>query len=204
MSIAAGEVRAAERAWQERLLPLMMRMLVGLTLFFFIASFAQLYYLHTRIEHAPLLDQAALMHELQCSDTTSTEGCLAQQRLRMEVVLEANALARRYHQANVLLMSSIWTRYLGFVTGMILALVGAAFILGQLQSANELEAKSEPVSLTLRSASPGLTLSVLGAVLMITTIAIRHDISTRDVPIYLATAPPNLSLDPPSMPATQP
>jgi hypothetical protein len=46
-------------------------------------------------------------------------------------VLEADALQRRYHQANANMLARVWTRQLGFITGMLLALVGAAFILGR-------------------------------------------------------------------------
>ncbi|NIN68296.1 MAG: hypothetical protein GTO63_27030, partial [Anaerolineae bacterium] len=42
--------------WQERLLPLMSHMVVGLTLFFFVASFAQLAYLHWSISRSPQME----------------------------------------------------------------------------------------------------------------------------------------------------
>ena len=45
-----------EKAWQRRLLPVMVRMLAGLTIFFFLASFVQLFYLHSRIEKAPSIE----------------------------------------------------------------------------------------------------------------------------------------------------
>src|SRR5262249_37890505 len=111
---------------------------------------------------------------------------LEAQKLRIEAILETNLIARRYHQANVLLMSRVWANYLGFVTGMTLALVGAAFVLGQLKATTtEMETKTEPVQLSLKTASPGITLSVLGVILMMTTIISHHDIETKDMPIYL-------------------
>lgn len=175
----------AMQEWQHRLLPVMIRMLAGLTIFFFLASFGQLFYLHSRIEKAPTIVLADLIGPL--GDTRQPAASdLGTQQLRTNVLLEANVIARRYHQANVLLMSRVWANYLGFVTGMTLALVGAAFILGQLQTAaSELDTGAGPAQITLRTASPGLALSVLGVVLMITTIVTHHDIQTQDVPVYL-------------------
>jgi hypothetical protein len=180
-----GKAQRATQAWQYRLLPLMIRMLAGLTIFFFVASFGQLFYLHSRIESAPTLSTTDLIGRL-ANDSQPSVGLLDTHRLRVRALLEANVIARRYHQANVLLMSRVWTNYLGFVTGMTLALVGAAFILGQLQTAtSELATKSGPGEVTLRTALPGLALSVLGVVLMMTTIIVHHDIETKDARVYL-------------------
>jgi hypothetical protein len=185
MSTDPDSAQHAMQTWQIRLLPVMIRMLAGLTMFFFLASFGQLFYLHSRIEKAPSLSTTDLVGPLSVGRQISGAD-VDVQRLRTSTLLEANVIARRYHQANVLLMSRVWANYLGFVTGMTLALVGAAFILGQLQTAaSELETKSGPAQLTLRTASPGLALSVLGVVLMITTIVTHHDIQTQDVPVYL-------------------
>jgi hypothetical protein len=179
------KARRAVEKWQQRLLPLMIRMLTGLTIFFFLASFGQLFYLHRRIENAPTLSTADLLGPLG-HDLVATTADLGHQRLRTSALLEANVIARRYHQANVLLMSRVWANYLGFVTGMTLALVGAAFILGQLQTATStLENKTGPAQVSLSTTSPGLALCVLGVILMITTIVSHHDIQTQDVPVYL-------------------
>src|SRR4051812_14321466 len=48
----------AEYRWQVRLLPLMSRMIVGLTIFFFAASLGQLIYLDRTIERVPAVDLA--------------------------------------------------------------------------------------------------------------------------------------------------
>ena len=100
--------------------------------------------------------------------------------------LEANALQQRYHQAGVLLISRIWTRYLGFVTGMILALVGAAFILGKLrESSSQLGTEGAGWKVSITSASPGLILAVLGTVLMLGTLATRLEMQVNDGPVFL-------------------
>lgn len=118
-------------------------------------------------------------------------------------LLEANALQRRYHQAGVLLISRIWTRYLGFVTGTILALVGAAFILGKLRETNSvLGAESALWKVSMTSASPGLILATLGTLLMLATLATNLEMQVNDGPVYLplsaalATEPAPLPLVP--------
>ena len=63
-----------EAAWQKRLLPLMVIMLVTLTAFFFVASFVQLYYLQTRIEHAPQLDLGPAMTTLDAFEEDLKSG----------------------------------------------------------------------------------------------------------------------------------
>ncbi|MCK4512097.1 hypothetical protein KAW64_10180 [bacterium] len=175
--------------WQERLLPLMVRMIVALSIFFFVTSFAQLVYLHSRIGLCPAHDPLEALGLPSAIDTSSEDG-VALAELRALVALEASVLELRYHQANVLLMSRIWSRYLGFVTGMILALVGAAFILGKLQEQpSEITSSAQGLQFTLRTASPGLLLVALGVALMITTIVTHHEIETRDVAVFLRDRP---------------
>lgn len=179
---------AEERKWQEKMLPLISGMIIGLTVFFFLASLVQLFYLHMSIEKAPkqeITESFAGLVEGQEQFTFDNKLAIA--RFKSLMLLEANALARRHHQANVLLMSRVWTRYLGFVTGMILALVGAIFILGHLREPDsEISAKTQSGTVTFKSASPGIFLALLGVTLMLTTIVTHHEISVTDVPVYIA------------------
>lgn len=86
--------------------------------------------------------------------------------------LEEKSLDRRYSQGGLLLVSRIFTKYLGFFTGMILAIVGAVFIIGKLQeSSSDIEgAIGEQMKLKIVSSSPGIIFGVLGTVLMLSTI----------------------------------
>jgi hypothetical protein len=176
---------AGPSAWQDRLLPLMSWMLVGLTLFFLLASFVQLAVLHDRINHAPTLDPALLK-----VDVPAGADAVAIARLTIEARLEANLIERRYHQANVAMMSRVWVHYLGFVTGMILSLMGSAFILGKvITTPSELEGKAGDAGGSLRTTSPGIVLCCLGVVLMITTMVVHHEIETVDKPTYFNSHP---------------
>jgi hypothetical protein len=197
------KVSRAENAWQRKLLPLMVSMLVALTAFFFVASFIQLYYLQTRIEKTPQLDLEPAMASLDefekdlksgsLKDQTAFDNRIEYAKWKTLSLLEANALQRRYHQAGVLLISRIWTRYLGFVTGTILALVGAAFILGKLrETSSSLGAEGALWKVSMTSASPGLILATLGTALMFATLATNLEMQVNDGPVYLVQPPTSI------------
>ena len=176
--------------WQNRLLPLMTWMLVGLTLFFFIASFVQLFYLHNRIDDAPVSELPPFVAE----ESEKAGASFQAMQWHTLAVLENYTLNQRYHQANVLLMARIWTRYLSFVTGMILCLVGASFILGKLkEDVTELGGTSGAGELSLKSSSPGIVLAVLGTVLMLTSVLSHNNITVTDGPAYLQLSTPTSS-----------
>ena len=169
------------------MLPLMRRTVIGLTVFFFLASCLQLLYLNQRLFDAPKANVRDALSPLSLGAQSSSEGILAATRLKAIVTLEASALDLQYHQAGVLLMSRLWTTYLGFVTGMIFALVGAMFVLGKLESdPSELKTKvGTALDTSFKSASPGLVLAVLGVILMITTIVTHHTIDVTTRAVYL-------------------
>lgn len=184
-SAIGAQTGAGLRSWQHGLRPLMSWMLIGLTLFFLLASFVQLAVLHDRIDHAPALDPALLKIDASEKSDAVTVG-----RMTIEARLEANLIARRYHQANVAMMSRVWVHYLGFVTGMILSLMGSAFILGKVTTEpSELEGKAGSAGGSLRTASPGIVLCTLGVVLMITTMVVHHEIETIDKATYFKSEP---------------
>jgi len=146
----------------------------------------RLYYVHKKIENCPKLNLEPAMSLLDSAGFDLTEmDKLDLARWETLSTLEGYTLERRYHQANVLLMSRIWKKYLGFVTGMILALVGAAFILGKLREpTSTLDAETGIWKFSLTTASPGLLLALLGTILMITTIVTHKKIEVQDKSTY--------------------
>jgi hypothetical protein len=160
-------------------------MVAALTLFFFLASFGQLIYLHLTIRNSPTLNLSEALSQLPSSSLTPAQMIEAS-KLKALIMLEGHSSQRQYHQANVLLMARVWTSYLGFVTGMVLALVGAAFILGRLREpVSELSSSIQTTALSLKSASPGLLLAGMGTILMLATIITPHRIDVTDRAVYL-------------------
>src|SRR6185437_10358343 len=114
--------------WQNRLLPLMSGFVIALALAFFVLSTRTLGHVNEFVEteHGELREQInAIINAKQpdTSDDVVRRGLL---------MLEAEALDRRYHQASALLMSRVWAKNLAFMTGVIMAFIGAIFILGKL------------------------------------------------------------------------
>ncbi|MEE9337752.1 MAG: hypothetical protein V3U87_06705 [Methylococcaceae bacterium] len=171
---------------QDRLLPLMVTMLIVLALLFFIAGFVQFYYLNQMIEKGPKLEASALVDDhFKLLDSTTPEQQLDFIRWKTLSLLEGHAVQQRYHQAKIFLMSRIWTRYLGFITGMTLALVGASFILGKLREPeSRLGMDQSFFKISIITASPGLILTILGTSLMIMAMMSRSDIYVKDLNLY--------------------
>ena len=182
-------------AWQSRLLPLMSAVLVFGAVFFAAMSIVELRSLYSRREHPPFdFDQS--LSALDDVTGQGTDGA-EQARFRVLATLEAHALQRRYHQANATILARVWTRQLGFITGMLLALVGAAFILGRLnEPPTRLQAEGQGLKGALETSSPGLVLAVLGTGLMALTIWIPFGVETRDLNVYLR--PGQVQLPPPN------
>ena len=176
----------AVHGWRERLLPFMVRFLVVFAAFFLLASLAQLLYLQSHIRSAPHNSFDDIYTLLTPTTEISGDERMALLGARVALELESHALARRYHQANAQLMARVWMRYLGFLTGMTLSLVGAAFILGQLQGPKStLQGKTGLIEISVKSASPGILLATLGVILMVTTIVTRHLVDVKDAPVYI-------------------
>jgi hypothetical protein len=103
------------------------------------------------------------------------------------VHMEEQSLDNRYKQAGFLLMSRVLTKYLGFFTGMIMAIVGAAFIIAKLSEKKTTMDGSvtDQLKFNIGSSSPGILFGFLGTVLMITTIVSQTEINVKDQPLYL-------------------
>jgi len=180
-----AQVTSDNAEWQRRLLPLMTKLLIALAAFFFVASLGQLLYLHVRIQNPPLPGVDAAYEVLTLSATPTNQEKLQEFRDRSLVMLELHALERRYHQANVALMTRVWARYLGFATGMVLCIVGATFVLGRITGPeSEVGGKAAGLTYSLKSASPGIVMVGLGVVLMMTTIVTHHRIEMEDMAVF--------------------
>jgi hypothetical protein len=175
-----------KKNWQERMLPLMVGMLIALTLFFFVATFVQMSYLHWSILNSPTIDLDSTGEDALTTSVSTFEEFLQARQFEIRAAMERFIVEKRYHQASAYLMSGLWLRYLGFITGMILALLGASFILGKLREpAQKLEGAFSEISLSISTASPGIILAVLGVALMFATLLDRDIYNVTDANTYL-------------------
>lgn len=176
--------------WQRRVLPLMVRMIAGLAIFFFTATAFQLWKLNSSVLSGPTLASANILREQSCPANQTATECLAVRKSDTAALLEADVVAKRYHQGTQLVTASIWSRYLGFITGMTLALIGAAFILGKIESPeSNAEGQAGPWRASLKTASPGLALCFFGTVLMIVSMTTQAELHGTDRAVYVGDLP---------------
>jgi hypothetical protein len=168
--------------WQKTLLPVMTLFVIALALAFFLLSTRTLSHVDefVQAEHGELREQINAVinaRQAETPDEVIRRGLL---------VLEADALDRRYHQASALLMSRIWAKNLAFMTGMILAFLGAIFILGKLsESPSAVKGGGSGWNVSLTSASPGILLAFFGTTLVALSIVIHENIDVHDGTAYL-------------------
>jgi hypothetical protein len=174
-----------ENAWQQRLLPLMCGSLALLTMFFCVALAIETISVQRHIESAHELNLDPLIARLE-SVKPSNAAAVEEFRVKAVMLMEANVIDRRYHQASAAALGRIYLIFLGFATGMVLALTGSTFVLGKLREApTTVGGGTSTLSANLRSGSPGLVLAFFGTVLMLSTIFSRADISVRDQALYV-------------------
>jgi hypothetical protein len=112
-----------------KLLPLMIVMLILVTVAFLILSFVEANAVRNDSRLSTTRAGVGLGDaQLQRNPETVAEhqDCA---RWQLLALLEAHTIQQRYHQANVALILRGSIKYLGFLTGMILSIVGAVFIL---------------------------------------------------------------------------
>ena len=175
-------------SWQNKLLPWLIIMPTILILLFIYLATRQMQRFNAVID----AKEESVIEKLIPTATDSAlnmklKGDMEYIRWITLARMEEKSLDRRYSQGGLLLVSRIFTKYLGFFTGMILAIVGAVFIIGKLQeSASDIEGNvSDQMKLKIVSSSPGIIFGVLGTVLMLSTILQHAEISVKDQPLFL-------------------
>jgi len=174
----------AER-WRNRLLPVMRGGLIVMAALFFAASLVQYHLLYRDLRAMGPKTRAAFEALENAIPQTQKESVDFMQWKTL-VLLEQDAMAMRYQQINATLLLRTWTRYTGFLVGMVLALVGAFFILGRLrEETSRLSGESGGFKFALVTSSPGVILAVLGTLLMVVTLVVKFDFAVQDRPVYL-------------------
>lgn len=175
----------AEERWRNKLLPVMRGGLVALAVFFFAASLVQYHLLYRDLRGMDLRTNVAL-DALEKTIPQSEWTTLDYLQWKTLVLLEQDAMHMRYRQINATLLLRTWTRYTGFLVGMVLSLVGAFFILGRLrEETSQLSGESGAFKFALVTSSPGVILAVLGTILMVVTLIVKFDFQVQDRPVYL-------------------
>jgi hypothetical protein len=171
--------------WQNRLLPFMTSFIIGMSAIFFLFSGLHVYQVTRFIQAADGPDTRAQIQN-EISRPTGQPVTPDEVMEHSLLLLEADALDKRYHQAGGLLMSRIWSRQLAFITGMVMAFVGAAFILGKLsENVTEVSGGASEWKVAISSASPGIILSFFGTVVIVASLFVRASLDVNDGPAYV-------------------
>lgn len=181
---------SSEARWQRRLLPFLVGTLGVLTVLFCAAIALETHYIQNHMESPLQLDLRTAINQ--------------QFSTNADFLLESNLIERRYRTADAAALSRIYIMFLGFGTGMVMALVGATFILGKIsEPATSIDGSGSSFKASLHSGSPGVILAFLGTVLMLCTIFSKTEISLTDRAVYMgATADPSAASQADAEPAT--
>jgi len=171
-----------ERGWQRRLLPFMMGSLTVMGLLFFAATIWHFQEMQRRFTYESP-DIQKILRELEQLPAAKTDPSYRDWHAR--VVFESTALGYRYQQNAAVIYSRAWTGYMGFLTGMVLALSGCVFILGKLREAVQFSGEAQNIKWALVTSSPGLVLALTGAVLVGLSLNLKVKIESNDQPVYI-------------------
>lgn len=173
-----------------------------LAVFFFIVSLAQMSYLHWTLKNVVASGVPDFATRIMDS---SAPGDTSQNQLAVAALLESEAIVRRHENAQVTQMGHLWIRYLGSVTGMIMAVIGSVFILARIQTPerSNISGEFQNFKLAIASASPGLILAVLGCIMMTISVLSQHESTVTDGALYAPFASGNnatVAFRPPELP----
>jgi hypothetical protein len=170
--------------WQNRMAPLMAGAVVVTAVFFAFIMLVRFSSIEATLQEAPPTQLAVTWTRQGIEPTTWRD----QQQLASSEAnfgLERELIARRYRVASAIMSLRLWTRLMGFLTGMILAMVGAAFTLGKLDAPeSEIVGGASGATLSVKSASPGIVMAILGTVLIGMSLVVPVTAEVRDTAVY--------------------
>ena len=175
--------------WQHKLLPFTTRFLVVIVVGYFLFSMFEFYEMRGLLqgdETAKVRSEIESM-VLHSGKNASSSPDSANVVWKSLLLMETDGMEKRYRTASALLISRIWTKQLAFVTGMVLAFIGAVFILSKLSEARtDVSVAVQDWKASLSSASPGLVLAFFGTTLMSISLLYQPKIEVQDRPIYFS------------------
>lgn len=172
--------------WLNKFQPLMLALPLVLIAFFFWVGYRQSEQFREAVVERSRQDINTMLRPTASDSKLTAEGIMLMEQWRTLAVLEQETLSRRYQQAGLLLVSRIFTKYLGFLTGMIMAIAGAWFIIGRIrEEQSQVGGVLGNAKLNVRSSSPGILFGVLGTLLMGVNIVQHASVETVDRPLYL-------------------
>lgn len=179
--------------WQERLLPFMLASLVFVGLFFSVTTWLFFDRLQAELQYNRTDTVATLARAEQ---PASGPADAAYRDWYVRATLEQMGLQQRFNVQIAIVKGRLWARFMGFLTGMLLALTGCVFVLGQLRAKVVFSGEGQGAKGALDTNAPGLLLALLGTVIIALALSVPGSVESTDAAIYL---PPRVEL--PAAPA---
>ncbi|MDI9239909.1 hypothetical protein QLQ15_13435 [Lysobacter sp. LF1] len=174
---------ATDAGWQRALLPFMTRAIVLAGLAFFVSSSVHVLMMHSDLRMKPSEVR------LELPQGRSRPGEPMPEAWAGLLALEHQALLHRQQTINAVVLRQTSLLHLGFLTGTVLCLVGAVFVLGRLQMPDSsFEGEAPKLKFSLRTASPGIVLALLGSGLMCATLYHRFQFNLPQHTSYVLPA----------------
>lgn len=180
--------------WQERLLPFMLASLVFVGVFFSVTTYLFFDRLQAELQYNRTEIGATLARADQPASGPADAGY---RDWYVRATLEQMGLQQRFNVQIAIVKGRLWARFMGFLTGMLLALTGCVFVLGQLRAKVVFSGEAQGAKGALDTNAPGLLLALLGTIIIGLALAVPGSVESSDTAIYL---PPRVEL--PATPAT--
>jgi hypothetical protein len=178
--VASESERDLQR-WQNRLVRFMTGSLVAMGVIFFAATLWLFADLTERVQYRQS-DLIAVMDALP-------KEAMADRAYRewyVRAVLEKSALEQRFAMQSMVVQGRLWTRVMGFLTGMILCFSGSVFVLGKLREPPiQTSAEGSGLKLSLSTSSPGVFLAFAGTILIGLSLYVPTIVESKDEAVYL-------------------
>ena len=170
--------------WQSRLLPFMIGSLIVVALCFIASTLWFFHDLEQRLEYRTT-DITAVVDRL-APPADAKQSDQAYRDWYVRAVLEGVALQQRFNVQATVVKGRLWTRFMGFLTGMLLALTGCVFVLGKLRETVSFGGEGQGFKATLATSSPGVFLAFLGTVIIGIALVVQTTVESSDTAVYLS------------------
>lgn len=176
--------------WHQKIFPAICVVIVGLAMLFIGTSLYHFSQISAYLQQSPEIDVEPVVARALGTDKARLDESFETGEYIPHwaglLLLEAASMKKRHHQANALLASRLWLRYLAVVSGIVLVCVGSIFTLAKLQeSATHVEGEASTVKLRVASASPGLLMTMMGCALILAAVLHNPAITLQDGRAYL-------------------
>jgi hypothetical protein len=176
---AVVNTAAEDLRWQADRLPFMMGSLIVAAIFFSVATIWFFQDLQDRLEYKQWDAVASI------TPPAPENVDQAYRDWRVRAALEQAGMQQRFNIQATVVKARLWTRFMGFLTGMLLALTGCVFVLGKLRESIVFTAKGAEVGTALTTSSPGVFLALLGTIIISLALTVPTTVEGEETAVYL-------------------